>query len=322
MQDPDHALRLRPALTANAATSSCRTPIHSIRRSSRSASVSGLSTSPTTPHTCRTPCSASAATMVWATLPHADRLRRRLPSAPRTAVGPKWSGTRRPTAPRPTPFGRLIEQLRRAGATRTTPRQEWVWVAVRLRRRWCGVRSAGVQAAHRGHDLDGRRDRGFLVAVPPLALVAHVQRPGPAVVLGRDPLGHLSVLQRLRLDAAAIIIARAELVSLEPTWISRLTMSLPAATFPLAPTRSGPTAPPPTARCAASSGRGSAASRHRPQTPVVPPVPSFGAVDDDEVRRSARPRASPSRWPVRQVPRAHAPVGAPSACRPVPASDR
>src|SRR6476620_2557336 len=53
---------------ANAAASSCRTPTHSIRSSSRIASVTGLRASPTTPQTWVTPCSARAVTIDWATV--------------------------------------------------------------------------------------------------------------------------------------------------------------------------------------------------------------------------------------------------------------
>ena len=55
MHTPMRPLSWDWALTANAATSSCRTPIHSILSSVRIASVNGLSASPTTPQTWATP---------------------------------------------------------------------------------------------------------------------------------------------------------------------------------------------------------------------------------------------------------------------------
>ncbi len=68
MQTPRRPVSWACALTANAAASSWRTPIHSMRSSVRIASVTGFSASPTTPQTWVTPWSASAATMDSATV--------------------------------------------------------------------------------------------------------------------------------------------------------------------------------------------------------------------------------------------------------------
>ncbi len=75
MQTPRRPVSWACAPAANAPTSSCRTPTQSIRSSRRMASVTGLSASPTTPHTWVTPCSASdsinsSATVVMAARTH------------------------------------------------------------------------------------------------------------------------------------------------------------------------------------------------------------------------------------------------------------
>ncbi len=63
MQTPIVPVSCACALTAKAATSSWRTPTHSIRSSVRIASVTGLRASPTTPQTWVTPWSARAVTI-------------------------------------------------------------------------------------------------------------------------------------------------------------------------------------------------------------------------------------------------------------------
>ena len=68
MQTPSRPVSWAWALAANAPTSSCRTPTHSMRSSRRIASVTGFSASPTTPHTWVTPCSARASMRSSATV--------------------------------------------------------------------------------------------------------------------------------------------------------------------------------------------------------------------------------------------------------------
>src|SRR3954452_16286635 len=82
MQTPSRPLSCAWAPAANAATSSWRTPIHSMRSSRRIASVTGLSASPTTPQTCVTPWSARASMSSSATVVMGTSY----PAGPRSAL--------------------------------------------------------------------------------------------------------------------------------------------------------------------------------------------------------------------------------------------
>src|SRR6478735_9277485 len=163
------------ALTAKAATSSWRTPTHSMRSSVRIASVRGLRASPTTPQTWVTPASASEVMTCSATVVMggpsvkgrdgcASQGSEVQGSAARAELF--WAGRSPVRGP---VLRRLREQLAR--------RQPVVELRVRLVPGRRDVESQLVRCqarrvgdAHRRHDAHGLVDGGGLVAVHALAL--------------------------------------------------------------------------------------------------------------------------------------------------------